>query len=127
MEYAIRIPMAAPQEYVNTYSTRRVTVPCRGKVPYYTKLCHLSSKRLEDGIVGFCPLQNIGSWRGTHPNTAGLTTCGNREANPGSRCFVEESAVLYQLCHFPWKRLEGKWHNWYSTARSLYIPFTDSL
>ena len=26
-EYAILIPMAAPQEYVNTYSTRRVIVP----------------------------------------------------------------------------------------------------
>ena len=27
---------------------------------------------------------------------------------------------MYQLCHFPFKRLEEKWHNWYSTALFLY-------
>jgi len=32
-----------------------------------------------------------------------------------------ERAVLYQVCHFSSKRLEEKWHNWYSTARFLYI------
>jgi len=31
-----------------------------------------------------------------------------------------KSAVLYQLCHFPSKRLEEKWHNWYSSALFLY-------
>ena len=31
-----------------------------------------------------------------------------------------KSAVLYQLCHFSSKRLEEKWHNWYSTALFLY-------
>jgi len=28
MEYAIRIPVAAPQEYVNTYSPRRAVRDC---------------------------------------------------------------------------------------------------
>ena len=30
-----------------------------------------------------------------------------------------KSAVLYQLCHVSSKRLEEKWHNWYSTALFL--------
>ena len=30
---------------------------------------------------------------------------------------LRKSAVLYQLCHFDSKRLEEKWHTWYSTAR----------
>jgi len=28
---------------------------------------------------------------------AGVTTCGNRELNPGSRCFVEDKRTLCQL------------------------------
>ena len=30
--------------------------------------------------------------------------------------------MLYQMCHFSSKRLEEKWHNWYSTALFHYIP-----
>ena len=36
-----------------------------------------------------------------------------------------KSAVLYQLCHFSSKRLEEKWHNWYSTA--LFLCKTSGL
>jgi len=34
-----------------------------------------------------------------------------------------EGAVLYQLCHLSSKRLEEKWHNWYSTAPFLYTRY----
>jgi len=27
---------------------------------------------------------------------------------------------VYELCHFSFQRLEGKWHNWYSTTLFLY-------
>jgi len=37
---------------------------------------------------------------------------------------LEESAVLYQLCHFSSKRLEEKWHNWFSTALFFYKTVT---
>jgi len=52
--------------------------------------------------------------------------CGSRvERLPKIRCLVGERcqgkcAVLYQLCLFPSKRLEEKWHNWYSAAPFLY-------
>ena len=36
------------------------------------------------------------------------------------RTLQRKSAVLYQLCHISSKRLEEKWHNWYSTALFLY-------
>jgi len=38
-----------------------------------------------------------------------------------SRCFVEDKI---QLCQLSSKRLEEKWHNWYSTALFLYTPRT---
>ena len=34
----------------------------------------------------------------------------------GMMC-IGKRDVLYQLCHFSSKRLEEKWHNWYSTSR----------
>jgi len=44
---------------------------------------------------------------------------------------VNPSTVLYQICHFTSKRLEEKWHNWYSTALFLYtvlfLRFCDPL
>ena len=36
---------------------------------------------------------------------------------------VTPSTVLYQMCHFTSKRLNEKWHNWYSTALFLYQAF----
>jgi len=37
---------------------------------------------------------------------------------------VGKSAVLYQLCHFSFKRLEETWDNWYSTALFLHKTAT---
>jgi len=58
--------------------------------------------------VAFCPLQNTGSCRGAHPNAAELTTCGNRESSPGSRCFVKNKRPL---CQFSSKRLKDNWYS----------------
>jgi len=47
--------------------------------------------------------------------------CGNRvSAFQEADALQRKSAVLHQLCHFSLKRLEEKWHNWYSTALFLY-------
>ena len=36
------------------------------------------------------------------------------------QCLQRKGGVLYQLCHFSSKRLDEKWHNWYSTSPFLY-------
>jgi len=60
-------------------------------------------------MVAFCPFQNNGAWRGAYPNAAKLTTRGNRESNPGSRCFVEDKRPL---CQFSAYALRGQLAWW---------------
>jgi len=92
-------------------------------------------------------LQNLGSWRGAHPNAAELELYQLKYAtfplsalrNSGitgtvRHCvstkhrFLERrspecrrvSTVPVKVCHFSSKRVEEQWHNWYSLALFLY-------
>ena len=92
-------------------------------------------------------LQNLGSWRGAHPNAAelelyqlkyatfplsalrnsGITGAVRHFSSTKQRLLERRSpecrrvgTVPVKVCHFSSKHVEEQWHNWYSTALCLY-------
>jgi len=119
----------------------RIEEKCRNVrvVPLFLKTLRRKVAQLVQ--YGTFPLQNIVFLEGAHPIAAELcTSCAtfplsakrksgltgtvrqlsSTEQRLSGRHSPDCRRVMYQLCHFPSKRLEEKWHNWYNTALFLY-------